>query len=155
MRKLLPQLAITMVAACGLVQAAPAASSPATAHALSAYLSKMARLNAAVVQAENAQIKASKTRPKKRSNNTNPSLTQRALTDTLLRTSRAMERVVPPAVLKDPHSAFVSSLQLEAHGTNSRANTLRIRWRQAVTLQLRRAGLAVPHWVTQVHDPFA
>jgi hypothetical protein len=155
MRKLLLQLVIAMVVACGLVQAAPGASSPPTAHALSAYLAKMARLNAAVVQAENAQIKASNARPKKRTNNTDPGLTRRALIATLLRTSSAMKRIVPPAVLKSPHAAFVSSLQLEAQGANSKANALRTRWRQAATLQLRRAGLAIPHWVTQVRDPFA
>lgn len=155
MRKLLPQLVVVIVATGALVQAAPGASSPPTAHALRAYLAKMAPLDAAVVQAESAQIKATKTRPKKRANNTNPDLTRRALIATLLRTSSAMKRVVPPAVLKDPHSAFVSSLQLEAQGANSRANTLRIRWREAVSLQLRRAGLAVPRWVTQVRDPFA
>jgi hypothetical protein len=150
----LRHIAAVAVMACGLSQAAWGASPP-TGHALTAYLAKVKPLNAAVVAAEASWIKAAKAHPKKGTNNTNPGVNRKELIATLLTTSRAMKRVVPPAVLKDPHSAFISSLQLEAQGANSRANTLRTRWRQAVSLQLRRAGLAVPHWVTQVRDPFA
>jgi hypothetical protein len=150
----LRHIAAVAVMACGLSQAAWGASPP-TGHALSTYLAKVRTLNAAVVAAEGSWIKAAKAHPKKDSNNTNPGVNRKELIATLLHTAGALKRIVPPATLKNAHAAFVSSLRLEAQGANGRANTLRTRWRRAVILQLRRAGLRVPRWVQQVRDPLA
>jgi hypothetical protein len=147
----LRHIAAVAVVAGGLSQAAWGASPPA-GHALSAYLAKVKPLNAAVVAAEASWLKA-KAHPKGNANNTNPSVNRKELTATLLHTSSVLKRTVPPATLKSAHAALVSSLKLEAQGANRRANTLRTRWRQAVTRQLRQAGLTVPHWVAQVRDP--
>ncbi len=149
----LRHIAAVAVIACGLSQAAWGASPPA-GHALSAYLVKVKPLNSAVVAAEASWIKA-KGHPKKGSNNTDPSVNKKALITTLQQTAGKMKRIVPPAALKSAHAAFVSSLKLEAQGANGRASTLRTRWRLAVTQQLRRFRLAVPHWVQQVRDPLA
>jgi hypothetical protein len=100
-------------------------------------------------------MKAAKAHPKKNSNNTNPGVNRKELVATLVHASNAVKRIVPPASLKSAHAALVSSLRLEAQGANGRANTLRTRWRQAVILQLRRAGLPVPRWVQQARDPLA
>jgi hypothetical protein len=149
----LRHIAAVAVVACGLAQAASGASPPA-GHALSAYLAKIKPLNSAVVAAEASWIKA-KAHPKKGSNNTDPSLNKKELITTLQQTAVKLKRIVPPATLKSAHAAFVSSLKFEAQGANGRANTLRTQWRQAVTVQLRRARLVVPHWVLQVRDPLA
>jgi len=150
----LRHIATVAVIACGLSQAAWGASPPAE-HALSAYLAKVKPLNSAVVAAEASWIKAAKAHPKKNANNTNPGVNKKELIGTLLHTSTALKRIVPPATLKSAHAALVSSLKLEAQGANGRANAFRTRWRQAVTFQLRRAGLAVPPWVKLVRDPLA
>jgi len=138
----------------GLSQAAWAASPP-TSHALSVYLAKVRPLNAAVVAAEASWSKAAKAHPKKNTNNTNPGVNRKELIATLQHAASALERLHPPSTLGSAHAALVSSLKLQAQGVNGRANALRSRWRVAVTRQLRRAGLPVPHWVQQVRDPFA
>jgi len=147
-------IAAVAVIACGLSQTAWGASPPA-GHALSAYLAKVRPLNSAVVAAEASWIKASNAHPKKNSNNTNPGVNKKELIATLQQTAGKLKRIVPPAALKSAHAAFVSSLKLEAQGANGRANTLRTRWRLAVTQQLRSVSLAVPRWVQQVRDPLA
>ncbi len=149
----LRHIAAVAVVVGGLSQAAWGASPP-TGHALSAYLGKVKPLNAAVVAAEASWLKA-KAHPKGNANNTNPSVNRKELTATLLQTAGKLKRIVPPATLKSAHAALVSSMKLEAQGANGRADALRTRWRLAVTQQLRRAGLPVPHWVQQVRDRLA
>jgi hypothetical protein len=151
MKNLLP-IAAVAVMAFGLSQAALGAS-PATP-TLGAYLAKVKPLNGAVVAAEASWLKA-KAHPRKNANNTNPGVNRKQLVATLLHTSSALKRIVPPATLKNAHAAFVSSLKLEARGADGSANRLRTRWRDAVISQLHRVGLVVPRWVKLVRDPLA
>ena len=153
MRKLL-HIAVVAALAGGLVTQAAWGSTPPTARSFTAYLAKVKPLNAAVAAAEASWMKA-KAHPSKRSNNGNPGVARKELIATLLHTSSALKRIVPPATLKNAHVAFVSSLKLEARGADGSANRLRTRWRDAVISQLHRAGLAVPRWVKLVRDPLA
>jgi hypothetical protein len=153
MRKLL-HIAAVAVSAGGLAIPAAWGGTPATARSLTAYLAKVKPLNAVVVTAEASWIKA-KAHPEKGSNNTDPAVARKELVATLLQTSSALKRIVPPATLRNAHVALVSSLKLEARGKDRSANRLRTRWRDAVVFQLHRAGLAVPRWVKLVRDPLA
>jgi hypothetical protein len=152
MRKL-THIAVTAVIAGGVAHTASAAS-PTSHHALSVYLGKVKPLNASVFVAETALLKAERA-AKHGQNNTSPAAARKDLKATLLTSARKLSRIVPPANLRAANAAFVSSLRLEARGTDGRANRLRMRWRNAVLTQLHRAGLAVPKWVELVRDPLA
>jgi hypothetical protein len=152
MRTFLVVTAVVVVAA-GLAQTASGAR-PSTGHSLKLYLAKVKPLNAAVVVAETSLIKAQKA-GSQGSNNTNPAVARKDLNATLLHSSKALKRIVPPTALKEAHAAFVSSFVLEAQRADTRANRLRREWRAAAIRELQRAGQAVPRWVKQVRDPFA
>lgn len=151
--KNLLRIAIVAIVALGPAHAAWGGSSP-TERRLSSYLGKVKPLNGGVVAAETFLIKAEKA-SKHGQNNTNPAIARKELTAALLHAAKALSRITPPATLKNANAALVASLRLEARRADSRADRLRRQWRSAVVSALRRAGVAVPKWVTLVRDPLA
>jgi hypothetical protein len=141
---------VVLSAVVGALAQAGSTAGPATASELTAYLAHVAPINAAVVKAEKVFTAADLAALNGKTVNLKKA--QQVLISSLLNASAKLKRVTPPTVLKGPHAAFVSSLKLEAQGSETEASTLRIQWRQEVIAQLRRVGLAVPLWVKQVHN---